>query len=47
MEYVQGDEFQPKVGVPIESVLKPLLPGIRFKSLKGNDGNFYSGNSLF
>ncbi|MCA9439458.1 MAG: hypothetical protein KC964_01530 [Candidatus Omnitrophica bacterium] len=47
VEYVQSDAFQPKVRLSISEVVKPLLAGIEFKSLKGNDGNFYSGMSPF
>ncbi len=47
IEYVQGDAFQPKVVVSIERVIKPLLAGVPFKSLRGNDGNYYPGMSLF
>jgi hypothetical protein len=46
-EYVQGDGFEPRVSMPVEEVIRPLLQGVQFKSLKGNDGNFYSGMSLF
>ncbi len=47
LEYVQGDAFQPAIRMSVEEVIRPLLEGVRFKSLKGNDGNFYAGMSPF
>jgi len=31
----------------IDEVIRPLLEGVQFKSLKGNDGNFYAGMSPY
>ena len=47
LEYVQSEEFQPKVRMSIAEVIRPLLAGIQFKSLRGNDGNYYSGMNQF
>lgn len=47
IEYVQGDAFHPRVKMSAAEVIKPLLAGVQFKSLKGNDGNFYAGMSPF
>jgi len=47
LEYVQGDGFRPATRISIGEVIRPLLEGIQFKSLKGNDGNFYAGMSPF
>ncbi len=47
MEYVQSESFRPTVTVTIDGVLRPLLAGIPFRSLKGNDGNYYSGMGRF
>lgn len=46
LQYVQSSEFKPESTISIEETLKPVLEGIEFKSLKGNDGNYY-GTSLF
>lgn len=45
LEYVQSDAFNPRVSLSVKEVIKPLLEGFQFKSLKGNDGNFYAGMS--
>ncbi|MBN2133375.1 MAG: hypothetical protein JW741_28005, partial [Sedimentisphaerales bacterium] len=45
LEYVQSPAFRPVVGMSIEHVIKPVLEGVQFKSLRGNDGNYYSGMS--
>jgi hypothetical protein len=47
IEYVTSAAFQPTTTMSIDETLRPLLAGIRFKSLKGNDGNYYGGKSLF
>jgi len=47
LEYVQGAAFQPEIRMSVEEVIRPLLEGVQFKSLKGNDGNFYAGMSPF
>lgn len=47
LEYVQGDAFRPGITMSIDRVIRPLLKGVQFKSLKGNDGNFYAGMSPF
>ena len=47
LEYVQGDAFRPVISMSVEEVIRPLLEGVQFKSLKGNDGNFYAGMSPF
>ncbi len=44
--YVQGDAFKPTVEMPLETVIQPVLDGIQFRSLRGNDGNFYEGMSI-
>jgi hypothetical protein len=46
-EYVESEQFQPKSTISTSRTLTPLLEGIQFTGLKGNDGNFYSGKSLF
>lgn len=47
VEHVQSDGFQPRTMISIADTLRPVLRGMQFKSLRGNDGNFYPGNSLF
>jgi len=47
LEYVQGDAFRPEISMSIDEVLRPLLEGVQFKSLKGNDGNLYPGMNPF
>ena len=47
LEYVQSDAFHPRVRLSISEVVKPLLAGLEFRSLKGNDGNYYQGMNLF
>ena len=47
VEYVQSEAFQPSATMSIESVLRPLLEGIPFKALRGNDGNWYGGMTVF
>ena len=46
IEYVQGGQFQPGNTISIADVLTPVLKGVHFKSLRGNDGNYYPGGSL-
>lgn len=47
LKYVQGDRFQPRTIISIDGVIRPLLKGVQFKSLRGNDGNYYPGMSPF
>ncbi len=47
VEYVQSDGFQPRSTVSIADTLTPVLRGVQFKGLRGNDGNYYPGNSLY
>ncbi len=47
LEYVQSDAFRPEISMSVDEVIKPLLEGNQFKSLKGNGVNFYAGKSLF
>lgn len=47
VEHVQGEQFRPASEISIAGTLRPVLQGVQFKSLRGNDGNFYPGKSLF
>ncbi len=47
LEYCQSSLFQPRSTISITDTLTPVLQGVQFKSLRGNDGNFYPGKSIF
>jgi hypothetical protein len=47
VEHITGDGFQPATTLSVGEVLKPVLAGTPFQSLKGNDGNYYAGPSLY
>ena len=47
IEHVQSDQFRPNSAVSISQALIPVLNGVQFKSLRGNDGNYYPGGSLY